>query len=113
MFRSNSIRTGAERARPRVALAGLALSFSIVLSGADKARTETVRPQVEKDQIVQISIQARPAEKFVDSMGINVHMESTQTPYVNYPFINRSLRALGMRHFRDGSTTPVRRSLPK
>ena len=34
-------------------------------------------------------------------MGINVHMESAQTPYGNYPFINRSLRALGMRHFRD------------
>lgn len=49
----------------------------------------------------QIRVPARRANEFVDSMGINVHMEATSTPYGNYDVINARLRALGMRHFRD------------
>lgn len=47
------------------------------------------------------TIQARRAEDFIDSMGINVHMEYTDSPYGDYPKINQKLQALGMRHFRD------------
>lgn len=49
----------------------------------------------------QTRIQARAADEFVDSMGINVHMEYTSTPYGDYGAINRALQLLGMRHFRD------------
>ena len=49
----------------------------------------------------QTTIQARKADRFVDSLGINVHMEYANTPYNNYAMINRRLRELGMRHFRD------------
>jgi hypothetical protein len=49
----------------------------------------------------QVTIQGRRADRFVDSMGINVHVESSIPPYNNYAAINRSLQALGMRHFRD------------
>lgn len=49
----------------------------------------------------QTGIQARPADQFVDSMGINVHMEYANTPYNDYTSINARLRELGMRHFRD------------
>lgn len=49
----------------------------------------------------QTTIRARTADEFVDSMGINVHMEATTTPYKRYEFINQKLRELGMRHFRD------------
>jgi hypothetical protein len=48
-----------------------------------------------------ITIQARSADKFVDSMGINVHMESSNPPYSDYGLINAELPLLGMRHFRD------------
>jgi len=51
--------------------------------------------------LAQTNIQARDADRFVDSMGINVHMESTNTPYKNYAAINEKLQLLGMRHFRD------------
>ena len=51
--------------------------------------------------LAQTMIQARRADDFVDSMGINVHMEATNTPYRNYFQINVSLDDLGMRHFRD------------
>lgn len=49
----------------------------------------------------QITIQARAAEQFVDSMGVNVHLESRHLPYRNYFVINQKLEALGMRHIRD------------
>jgi hypothetical protein len=49
----------------------------------------------------QTMIQARKADQFVDSMGINVHMEYGNTPYKNYAAINERLLSLGMRHFRD------------
>jgi hypothetical protein len=49
----------------------------------------------------QTTIQARPADRFVDSIGVNVHMEYANTPYKHYATINQKLRELGMRHFRD------------
>jgi hypothetical protein len=49
----------------------------------------------------QTRIKARAADRFVDAMGINVHMESTNKPYNEYAAVNRYLRVLGMRHFRD------------
>jgi len=49
----------------------------------------------------QATIQAKSADQFVDSMGINVHMEAANTPYRDYDVINDKLQALGMRHFRD------------
>jgi hypothetical protein len=49
----------------------------------------------------QTEIQARQADRFVDSMGVNVHLEYSNTPYKNYAAINEKLSALGMRHVRD------------
>ena len=82
-------------------LASLSLSISVTLSTTAAAQTETPRDHLQQDHLQQVRIRARVAEKFVDSMGINVHMESSQPPYSNYPLINARLRELGMRHFRD------------
>jgi hypothetical protein len=49
----------------------------------------------------QVTIQAKGADQFVGSMGINVHMENTSPPYNNYLGINQQLQSLGMRNFRD------------
>lgn len=49
----------------------------------------------------QTGIRARKTDEFVDSMGINVHMEYKATAYGRYQAINDRLRSLGMRHFRD------------
>jgi hypothetical protein len=49
----------------------------------------------------QARVQGASADAFVDSMGINVHMESSTPPYSLYGKINPILQALGMRHFRD------------
>jgi hypothetical protein len=51
----------------------------------------------------QTEIKARKAAQFVDSMGVNVHLESPYRPYnsSNYPLIDSELRSLGMHHVRD------------
>ncbi|MGB6487453.1 MAG: hypothetical protein WBE91_11260 [Steroidobacteraceae bacterium] len=50
----------------------------------------------------QQEIEARKAASFVDSMGINVHFEYTQTPYVaSYTRVRGALQALGIRNIRD------------
>src|SRR5579863_3405130 len=49
----------------------------------------------------ETGIQAKRAADFVDSMGINVHMKYTNTPYGDTERIYEALQALGMRHFRD------------
>lgn len=43
----------------------------------------------------QETVQAKQADKFVDSIGVNVHMEYLGTPYGNYQMINEKLVALG------------------
>ena len=96
------------------ALAGLSLSICVTVSTTATAQTGTSRGQVWQGQVQQgqvwqgqvqqglqqVRIQARVADKFVDTLGKNVHMEYSHTPYGNHPLI-ASLRALGMRHFRD------------
>jgi hypothetical protein len=46
---------------------------------------------------------AIPADTFVDSTGINIHLSYTNTAYyTNWPLIRDSLVKLGIRHVRDG-----------
>lgn len=49
------------------------------------------------------SVKAVSADQFVDSVGINLHLAYTNTPYyTNFPLILSSLQALRVRHVRDG-----------
>jgi hypothetical protein len=49
----------------------------------------------------QTTVQARRASDFVSSMGVNVHLEYSGTPYQHYAAINSRLIELGMHHVRD------------
>jgi hypothetical protein len=42
------------------------------------------------------------SESIADSVGINVHLHYTDTPYSNFPLIESLLRELHVRHIRDG-----------
>jgi hypothetical protein len=42
------------------------------------------------------------ADAFVDSVGINVHLNYLDTPYANFPQVLQALQWLGVRHVRDG-----------
>jgi len=42
------------------------------------------------------------ADRFADSVGINVHLHHTGTPYDNFDLVRTRLADLGVRHLRDG-----------
>src|SRR5215471_9718631 len=42
------------------------------------------------------------ADRFADSVGINVHLHHTGTPYDNFELVRTRLVDLGVRHLRDG-----------
>jgi hypothetical protein len=44
----------------------------------------------------------RSAAAFIDSIGVNVHLSYTDTPYANVEAVRARLRELGIRHVRDG-----------
>jgi hypothetical protein len=45
---------------------------------------------------------AQSADAFVNSVGVNVHLHYTNTPYGDFQSVERALRDLGVRHIRDG-----------
>ena len=45
---------------------------------------------------------AEPADRFVDSLGVNVHLHYTDTIYWDFPKLKAALKDLGIRHLRDG-----------
>lgn len=58
-------------------------------------------PLIAQTDVPATTVQARSADEFVGSMGINVHVEYPDLPYSNYGLVNSSLESLGMRHIRD------------
>ena len=46
---------------------------------------------------------ARPADAFVDSIGVTTHFNYDDTPYGNFAAVEQALTGLGVRHIRDGS----------
>jgi len=45
---------------------------------------------------------AQSADAFVNSVGVDVHLHYTNTPYGDFPSVERALKDLGVRHIRDG-----------
>src|SRR4051794_28615698 len=45
---------------------------------------------------------ARRADDFVNSVGVNVHLGYTNTPYRRHDLVQKKLRELGVRYIRDG-----------
>ena len=48
------------------------------------------------------AVGARPADSFVDSIGVNVHLGYSNTVYSEFPRIRTALDELGVRYIRDG-----------
>ena len=47
------------------------------------------------------SADARPADDFVDSIGVNTHVNYTDTAYGDFELVKNKLEDLGIRHIRD------------
>jgi hypothetical protein len=50
---------------------------------------------------------AQPSDRFVDSIGVNVHMSYEDTGYRDVAAVRAALRDLGVRHVRDGNALGV------
>jgi hypothetical protein len=63
-----------------------------------------VAPRAQLPEITNIHFveTAKSADEFVDSAGVNVHLHYTDTPYADFPSLERALKELGVRHIRDG-----------
>ena len=46
--------------------------------------------------------QAKPADAFVDAIGVNTHVHFNDTAYNDFPKVKAALLDLGIRHLRDG-----------
>jgi hypothetical protein len=56
-----------------------------------------------KSSSVPISEVAKPADSFVDSIGVNLHIHYLDTSYGHFDMIKSKLTELGVRHARDGA----------
>lgn len=86
------------RAMPkRVGLmaAGGLLVLALVLGGSTLLRKDDPPP-------VKDALEARSASRFLDSVGVNVHVTYYDTAYARFDEWSRRLVELGVRHFRDG-----------
>jgi hypothetical protein len=48
------------------------------------------------------AVNARPADSFVDSVGVNVHLGYSGSAYAKFPQVRAALNELGTRYIRDG-----------
>jgi hypothetical protein len=89
---------GAGRATVRSAVAVLAV-LVLVLALTPATGVVTRRAQASTSPQEHAAVRA---EDFVDSIGVNIHLNYDDTPYVKFPRIREALRQLGVRHVRDG-----------
>jgi hypothetical protein len=83
---SGSVTVTVQNPDGQVAAAGSPFTFSAPAAPAATGPTE----------------QAVSADAFVDSAGVNVHLHNGNTPYANFAAVEKALKALGVRHIRDG-----------
>jgi hypothetical protein len=60
-----------------------------------------VAPLIGQSDMPATTVQAKSAGRFVGSMGVNVHVESTYPPYCSVGLVHASLESLRMQHIRD------------
>jgi hypothetical protein len=83
-------------ARRPLALLTAALAFLPVAASAAPADAAQTAVTAQRPDL------ARPADAFVDSVGIQTHMNYFDTAYADWPRVVSSVRRLRVRHLRDG-----------
>jgi hypothetical protein len=58
-------------------------------------------PLIGQSDMPATTVRAKSAGRFVGSMGVNVHVESTYPPYSSVGLVHASLESLRMQHIRD------------
>ena len=82
---------------------GIRLQQWTCSQGTDQSQLWNFVPSASTTAAASTGEQALQADAFVDSIGINTHITYQDTPYWSqWPAILSSLKALGVRHLRDG-----------
>src|SRR5437763_12765950 len=55
--------------------------------------------------VTELRLRAAPADRLVDSIGINVHLGFFNTTYKDFDLVRDKVRELGIRHLRDHAVT--------
>lgn len=72
------------------------------------------QPIARSTQTARASVPARSAFSFVDSIGVNTHLNVANSVYENrYSEVRSKLAALGVRHIRDGGSIDKMKDLAK
>jgi hypothetical protein len=82
----------------RIIPASAAFLLLVVCLRGDTASTESDAAAHRAPQIET----ARSAHDFVNSIGVNVHLNYFDTGYGNFALVQRELESIGIRHMRDG-----------
>jgi hypothetical protein len=91
----------------RVRFAAIFFVFIVIWSGARESRGSLQRPDKRSESQTPSATtgpeQARSAFDFVNSIGVNTHLNYFDRTYGNFPLIERELRSVGIHHLRDGA----------
>lgn len=79
----------------------IAASASLLLAVAD-CHSGSYNGLPQQNAGAQISETPSSAFDFVNSIGINTHLNYFDRSYGNFPFVERELKTLGVHHLRDG-----------
>ena len=82
----------------------LGLVLLIALGGCNLAGTPEQELEAQGEAKLE-RVKAERADDFVDSIGVNTHLEFTDTVYGEFDLIASKLTKLGVRHIRDGAYT--------
>ncbi|MGB0052520.1 MAG: hypothetical protein WBQ02_09780, partial [Terracidiphilus sp.] len=81
------------------------LFLAILITGSAFAllvlRPKTVGASASSSKVVVE--RAQSAFDFVNSIGVNTHLNYFDRTYGNFPLLERELRSIGIRHLRDGA----------
>lgn len=84
-------------------------TFSIMLAALSPIAFAAAQPLVSFPPLTQSDRSSAPAREaastafdFINSIGVNTHLNYFDTRYGNFPFVSGELQRVGIRHLRDG-----------
>jgi hypothetical protein len=80
----------------------LRFSIAVVLLAACQKNVASYNEPAGTLTPAAVTETARSAYDFVNSIGVNVHLNYFDTIYGNFPLVRRELTSIGIRHVRDG-----------
>jgi hypothetical protein len=82
------------------------LAMGIATAGAGgmlKVLADATAASAGSTPVVPVAEKAQSAFAFINSIGVNTHLNYFDRTYGNFPLVEKELRSIGIRHLRDGA----------